>query len=43
MHPREMTTMSRMYLVYGLVVIGLMATAQYQGWRPTSVTVHPAC
>ena len=30
--------MSRMYLVYGLVVIGLMATAQYQGWRLTSVT-----
>jgi hypothetical protein len=27
-----------MYLVYGLVVIGLMATAQYQGWRLTSVT-----
>jgi hypothetical protein len=30
--------MSRMYLAYGLVVIGLMAAAQYQGLRLTSVT-----
>ena len=30
--------MSRMYLAYGLVVIGLMGAAQYQGLRLTSVT-----
>jgi hypothetical protein len=33
-----MTTMSKVYLVYGLMVIGLMGTAQYRGWRPTFVT-----
>ena len=31
-----------MYLVYGLVVIGLMTTAQYQGWRLTPVTAGRA-
>ena len=30
--------MSSLYLLYGLVVVGLMATAQYEGWRLTSVT-----
>jgi hypothetical protein len=29
--------MSRMYLLYGLLVIGAMGTAQYQGWRLTPV------
>jgi hypothetical protein len=33
-----MTTMSKVYLVYGLIVIGIMGTAQYRGWRLTSVT-----
>lgn len=28
--------MSKLYLLYGLVVIGLMGTAQYRGWRLTS-------
>jgi hypothetical protein len=30
-------TMSRLYLLYGLIVVGAMATAQYQGWRLTPV------
>jgi hypothetical protein len=25
--------MSKFYLVYGLIVIGIMGTAQYRGWR----------
>ncbi len=25
--------MSTLYLLYGLLVVGLMATAQYEGWR----------
>jgi len=25
--------MSKLYLLYGLVVLGMMGTAQYQGWR----------
>jgi hypothetical protein len=25
--------MNKLYLLYGLIVIGAMATAQYQGWR----------
>jgi hypothetical protein len=29
--------MIKLYLLYGLVVLGLMATAQYQGWRLTPV------
>jgi hypothetical protein len=31
-------TMSRLYLIYGLIVVGAMATAQYQGWRLTAVS-----
>jgi hypothetical protein len=27
-----------MYLLYGLLVIGLMGTAQYQGWSLSSFT-----
>ena len=30
--------MIRLYMLYGLAVIGLMATAQYRGWRLTPVT-----
>jgi hypothetical protein len=26
----------RLYLLYGLVVVGLMGTAEYRGWRLTS-------
>ena len=29
--------MSKLYLLYGLVVLGMMSTAQYRGWRLTSV------
>jgi hypothetical protein len=29
--------MIRLYLMYGLAVIGLMATAQYRGWSLTQV------
>lgn len=29
--------MSKLYLLYGLFVVGLMGTAQYQGWRPIPV------
>ena len=29
--------MSKAYLLYGLVVIGLMGTAQYRGWRLVSL------
>ena len=27
---------TKLYLVYGLVVVGLMGTAEYRGWRLTS-------
>jgi hypothetical protein len=30
-------TMSKLYLLYGLIVLGGMATAEYQGWRLTPV------
>ena len=30
-------TMSKLYLLYGLIVVAAMATAQYQGWRLTPV------
>lgn len=30
-------TMSKLYFIYGLLVLGLMGTAQYEGWRLTSV------
>ena len=30
-------TMSKLFLLYGLIVVGAMATAQYQGWRLTPV------
>jgi hypothetical protein len=30
--------MTKVYLVYGLIVIGLMGTAQYRGWRLAYVT-----
>ncbi|MEP6592318.1 MAG: hypothetical protein ABJC51_01430 [Acidobacteriota bacterium] len=29
--------MTKLYVIYGLIVIGLMATAQYRGWRLTPV------
>jgi hypothetical protein len=29
--------MTTLYFLYGLIVVGAMATAQYQGWRLTSV------
>ena len=29
--------MTKVYLLYGLIVIGIMGTAQYRGWRLTSV------
>jgi hypothetical protein len=29
--------MTKMYLVYGLIVVGAMGTAQYRGWRPLPV------
>ena len=29
--------MTRLYFLYGLVVIGLMGTAQYRGWSFASV------
>ena len=33
-----MTTMTpKLYLVYGLAVLGLMATAQFRGWSLASV------
>jgi hypothetical protein len=28
----------RLYLIYGLAVLGLLATAQYRGWSFASVT-----
>jgi hypothetical protein len=28
--------MTKLYLLYGLVVVGLMGTAEYRGWRLTS-------
>ena len=27
---------TKLYLLYGLVVVGLMGTAEYRGWRLTS-------
>ena len=30
--------MSKLYLLYGLIVVGAMATAQYEGWRLTPVS-----
>ena len=30
--------MTKIYLLYGLLVVGLMGTAQYQGWSLASVT-----
>ena len=30
--------MSRVYFAYGLIVIGIMGTAQYRGWRLMPVT-----
>jgi hypothetical protein len=30
--------MTKLYLLYGLIVIGAMGTAQYNGWRLTSMT-----
>ena len=27
---------AKLYLLYGLVVVGLMGTAEYRGWRLTS-------
>jgi hypothetical protein len=30
-------TMSKLYLLYGLIVVGTMAAAQYEGWRLTAV------
>lgn len=29
--------MTKLYLLYGLIVVGAMATADYQGWRLTAV------
>ena len=28
--------LSRLYLLYGLLVVGFMGTAEYRGWRLTS-------
>lgn len=30
--------MTRIYLLYGLLVLGTMGTAQYRGWRIRSVS-----
>jgi hypothetical protein len=30
--------MTKLYLLYGLIVIGLMSTAQYEGWRLSPAT-----
>ena len=29
--------MTKVYLIYGLIVLGAMGTAQYRGWRLTSI------
>ena len=30
--------MTKFYMLYGLLVLGFMGTAQYRGWRLTSVS-----